>query len=176
MSVLVEANSVVARVDSLERLYSGGLLGYAYDCPNNSFCTDGYLARVGFMHTDDVESFIELLESHGLRYLRWKRAKDFLVVDQQRGPMVKCSWLECGHATGGGNTVTACRLKGAPEVELAHPDGWCFEGSLSQTFGFVPHEGMAKTMTFLRHQDGVDVYLSKLTGGELYIGRSKVGK
>jgi len=176
MSVLVEAISVIARIDSIEAHFPGGLLGYERACPNDTFCCDGYVARVGFMHPDDVQAFAQMLESHGLRYVHDGRACDFLVVDQQQGSMVSCDWLDVGRATGGGNTVTACRMRGMPDVELAHPEGWTYEGSLSQTFSFVSFEGMNKSMTFLRHEDGEDVYLSDLTGGEARIARAKIDK
>ena len=52
------------------------------------------------------------------------------------------------------------------------PDGWVYEGSLSQTFGFVPTENADKSLKFLRHENGLDVYYSELTGKEVFVGRT----
>ncbi len=54
MAVLIEGISVVVPVDVLEEKYPGGLDAYANDCPNQTFCCDGELTRVGFMTPVDV--------------------------------------------------------------------------------------------------------------------------
>ena len=55
---------------------------------------------------------------------------------------------------------------------LIHPDWWQYEGSLSQTFGFVPYDHPDNGLKFLRRENNVDVYHSSLTGKEVYIGRT----
>lgn len=52
------------------------------------------------------------------------------------------------------------------------PDGWQYQGSLSQTYAFAPADHVDKSLKFLRHEDGVDVYLNSLTGKEVYLGRT----
>jgi len=66
MSVLAAAFSVVISVETLNRKYPGGAIQYARDCPNQTFCSDGLLTRVGLMTTDDMLSFVRSLEHHGL--------------------------------------------------------------------------------------------------------------
>ena len=86
MAVLVEALSVIVRNATLESLYPGGVSGYAADCPNRTFCSDGVLTRVGFMTPDDVGAFLERLETRGLVFLHDGAAADIAVVDQHEGP------------------------------------------------------------------------------------------
>jgi len=48
MGVLVEGISVIVRRDAFERYYPGGTAGYESDAPNETYCDDEYLTRVGF--------------------------------------------------------------------------------------------------------------------------------
>ena len=43
---------------------------------------------------------------------------------------------------------------------------------ISREYGFVPNEHMGKSLKYLRHENGIDVYLNKVTGKEVYIGRT----
>lgn len=126
------------------------------------------------MQPDDVEAFVNSLATHGIRYLEDRAAVDLVVVDQQRGPMVPCEWLQFGRVTigdGAGDTVAGCRFAGDTTNVLATPSDWVFEGSLSQRFGFAP-TGNQQGLGFLRHEDGVDVYLSEPTGEEVFVART----
>ena len=169
MAVLVEAISVVIRLAALEEN------DVEWGEPYPTYCADGALARVGFMDPVDAQSCIEFLEKNGLVHLRRGRAVDFVVADQVTGLYTPCDWLEfrdiyldeqCTQP------VAVCKVAAAPEDLLAAPDGWQYEGSLSQSFGFTPNEQMDKTMQYLRHENGVDVYHCLLTGKEVYIGRA----
>lgn len=175
MAVLIEGNSVVARVDAMLTKVPGGWETFQRICPNQTLCADGQLARVGFMTPADTESFIRELQGLGLEFLRSDDAIDIAVVDQIRGPTSRCSWLEFGHIDVGGNRqrVAACRLAGSQSKELVTPTYWKFEGSLSSTFAFVPTEHLSKAVTYLRHENGLDVYLNPLTGREAYVGRTR---
>jgi hypothetical protein len=120
----------------------------------------------------DVEAFADRLESAGLVFRVEGAAVDFAVVDQQRGPTIPCDWLEWGSVETDGHRVTVCRLVGSKEQQLAVPEGWCFEGSLSASYGFIPTGAAEKALIFLRHEHGTDVFLSRMTGKEVYIGRT----
>jgi hypothetical protein len=61
MAVLIEAISVAIRQETLEAKYPGGIEGFVRDVPNQTFCADSYLARVGFMTPVDVEGYIRQL-------------------------------------------------------------------------------------------------------------------
>jgi len=174
MAVLIEAISVVVRADAISGKFPGGWDGFERIVPNQTLCADNEIARVGFMSPQDVESFVKKLQNDGLEFLRGGEAIDIAVADQMHGLTSKCSWLEFGHVNMGGNgpRVAACRLSGSQLMEVATPQNWTFEGSLSSSFGFVPTEHAEQGMKFLRHENGLDVYLNQLTGKEVYVGRT----
>lgn len=96
MAVLVEAISVIVRRDAVARSYPGGWDAFVDAVPNATLCADDDLARVGFMHPDDVGAFIGVLTRHGLRFVEDGHAVDIAVADQQRGLTSACDWLEFG--------------------------------------------------------------------------------
>ena len=57
-----------------------------------------------------------------------------------------------------GERVTACRLKGNSEQGLFTPDGWEFEGSLSQRFGHQEVGDFSPRYRYVRFEDGIVVY------------------
>jgi hypothetical protein len=135
---------------------------------------DNEIIRVGFMSPQNTESFVKRLEGAGLEFLRDGEAIDIAVVDQLQGITSKCIWLEFGDSDIGseGHRVSACRLVGSQLMKVITPLGWEFEGSLSSTYTFIPTEEITKSMKFLRHEKGLDVYLNLVTGKEMYIGRT----
>jgi len=155
--------------------------------PNKTLCTDGTLVRVGFMSPPDVEAFMLQLEKDGLTFARDGKAIDMAVVDQNRGLTIPAKWLEFARLTldGTDNKVAVCWLfedtrRGfgihmpSTEMPLATPEGWRYENSLSANFKFVSNEDMNKKMKFLRHKDGLDVYLDLSSAGEdVYVGRTQ---
>lgn len=174
MAVLIEAISVVVRADALLKKYPGGWGAFEKAAPNQTLCADGEIVRVGFMTPVDVESFIKSLQHAGLEFLRDGRAIEIAVVDQMRGPTSQCDWLEFGHMNLGDNgpRIAACRLAGSSVLEVVLPPEWKPEDSLSSSFGFVPLEHAKKGLKYLRHENGLDVYLSSVTGKEVYVGRT----
>jgi hypothetical protein len=89
----------------------------------------------------DVKAFIDALERNGLRYLDQGAAQDIAVVDQQKGPLCSVSWVQFGHVDFGGNTIAAAQLTGSTLMKVITPDGWEYEGSLTQQFTFLPLQG-----------------------------------
>lgn len=173
MAVLIEAISVVILRSRIVEVWRGGWDGFVADCPNQTLCADRDLARVGFMNPNDVEPYVGDLQRRGLVFRRGDGAVDIVVVDQMRGPTTSCDWVEFGRVEIGGHPVAACRLAGSDEHTVVTPPGWRFEGSLSATFGFVPTGLEDNSLRFLRHEDGVEVYLNLLTGKEVFVGRTK---
>lgn len=155
MAVLVEGISVVVRIDSIEAKFHGGYGAFVETVPNSTCCTDGELARVGFLNPDDTGSYIDVLKAKGLAFVRDDQPVDIAVVDQQHGSTVPCDWLEFARLPIGeeGDEVSACWLFDEPRdagwgiymkgesMNLATPAGWQFEGSLSHKFKFVPLDG-----------------------------------
>ena len=103
MPVLCEAFSVIVRRDSIDRVLKNGWEEFLATVPNETLCTDGDLARVGFMDPDAVKKYIKTLEYLGLKFLsdetnvdETKESIDIAVVDQFSGPTTKCDWIEYG--------------------------------------------------------------------------------
>ncbi len=172
MAVLLEAISVIIRMDAIQKLYPGGWEVFRDAAPNQTLCADSKLARIGFMSPVDVESFVKELEELRFVYMDNGSCKDIVVADQQRGFAIPCDWAQCGSVSIEGNDIKACQAVDDDSFQLMTPDGWQFEGSLSQTYAFAPTEHIDKSLKFLRHEDGMDVYLNILTGKEVYLGRT----
>ena len=184
MAVLVEAISVIVRRDSIESKYRGGWVGFVNDSPNSTLCADDEIARVGFMDPSDVRSFVFNLEREGLTFLSDGKAVDLAVADQQRGLSTECEWLEFGRLRfGEKGEISACWFFDGPRhgaglhmegrtMQLATPEGWRFEDSLSRSFGFEPTERSGGHMKFIRSEDGFDVYLDLASGDEVFVART----
>jgi hypothetical protein len=124
MSVLVEGISVIVQESTLTRLYPGGVEQYESDCPNATFCRDGYITRVGFMAPPDVKRFVQQLVSHGLQFHDAVEFIDIAVVDQHQGPTSKCRWLEAGKHPAGFYRGMACREESEPDGVSARVETW----------------------------------------------------
>jgi len=184
MSVLVEGISVIVRREAIEKKFQGGIETFKKAVPNNTFCADKHLVRVGFMSPQDVESFVKFLESHHLIFVYQQKPIDMVVVDQLRGPTIVADCLEFSHVRLGdsGNSVAACWLRENPlniagitfssyNNEFAVPEGWNYENSLSSNFTFSPNGKMEERLKLLRVDNNIEVYLDPSTGKEVYIGR-----
>jgi hypothetical protein len=172
MAVLVEGISVILRTNAILAAYTGDWDKFVSDVPNSTLCADGELLRVGFMVPDAVGDFVADMEQRGLHYLRNGVARDLVVVDQQRGPLVPCDWIEFGHVSLGGDPgkrVAACKQKGSTLAQVICPEGWTFESSLSASFGFVPEGKASQSLEFLRRENGLNVYRNRLTGREVFV-------
>lgn len=174
MAVLIEGISVVTRASAVHDRYPGGWEQFARDVPNSTLVADNELIRVGFMVPQDVQAYIRTLCSRGLVHLEGTQSVDIVVVDQLRGPLSHCEWLEFGsmEIDDSGNSVMAARLKDSKCSQLLLPDGWKYEDSLSHSFGFVPTGEEDRSLVWIRNEGGTDVFLNQLTGEEVYIGRS----
>jgi hypothetical protein len=175
MPVLIEGISVVVRVDRIANKARGGLEEFRKIIPNQNYCADGELVRVGFMAPDDAKAFVSELERMGLQFKGGQKAVDLVVVDQLRGPTTECDWVEFGYSSSKQNPeqrIALVRMVDGKSHQVAMPPSWKFEGSLSQSAGFVPTENISKKYRFLRTENGVEVYLDLETGKEKYIGRT----
>jgi len=176
MPVLIEAINVIVRLETIEEKYPGGFNAYFEDSPNATFCHDDYLTRVGFMVPVDVKAFCDNLKSLGFRFIEEKKSQEIVVVDQFSGPTRPCDWIEIVYARIMDlcDTCKFCRLKGDTSYTFAFPGTWTWEKSLSRSVCATPNKHFNKVMKFLRHDHErcLDVYLSLLTGKELYVGRA----
>ncbi len=175
MAVLVEANSVIVRVQAIRERYAGGWNEFAEAVPNGTLCTDDDVARVGFMNPDDCAAYIAGLESHGLTFLDDGQSQDIAVAPQTDGITVPCDWLEFGQFDiAPGQRIAVAQLKGTASRQIFCPQNWAYEKSLSRQYAVVPPEHVEKSLTFLRRENGLDVYRNALTGQEVYIGRPDI--
>lgn len=175
MPVLVEAISVIVKLDAIGRLMDDDWSKFVEIVPNQTLCCDNEVARIGFMNAQDAEAFVKVLEGLGFRFMDESDiAQDLVVMDQLHGPFTECEWLEWGtvRMNEAGEKVTVCRLKGGHEQAFFTPEGWKFEGSLSQRFDFKEGADPSERYRHLRTEDGVDVYYDTATGREVYTGRT----
>jgi len=171
MAVLAEALSVVARSDRIRKRYESGDKTFVTEVPNASFCFDGELTRMGFMHPDDVSAYTRLLNERGLNLGHEIGPADFVVVDQVRGPLDQCGWLKFFRIRKEAFSVSACSLVGGSVTGLAVPDGWEHEGSISQEFGWMRVDTPRTRSQFIRRTGQTDVYHDELSGKEIYCAR-----
>jgi hypothetical protein len=189
MAVLIEAISVVVRRDALDQRFPGGWSAFVEAVPNESLCTDGHLARVGFMSPDDVREFVMMLESEGLIFQQNGKAIDLAVIDQQRGATIPADWLEFGkisfYKTGSkvaaawlfeGQRIAAGIHLPASGLSLATPAGWEFEDSLSAKFEFVPNDEVDLRLEFVKREDGVNVFRDRSSGKLVYQSGRPIGE
>jgi hypothetical protein len=174
MAVLVEAISVIVRRDAVENRFPGGWQGFLCQVPNRTLCSDDDFARVGFMSPGDVAAYTSTLEAGGLVFRKEGQAVDFAVVDQLRGPTLPAPWLEFGKLETDGMKISACWIAGQSPEEVALPDGWKYEGSMSAKSGFAAENTMDDRLKFLRREGGNDVYLDLRSGKEVFIGRPAI--
>lgn len=187
MAVLIEANSVVVRVDAIQRTYEHGVWDFRREVPNRTFCTDGVLARASFMTPTDVEHFVNALAVRGLRFRRRHAQRDVVVVDQERGDISPCTWLavhqlpfENGHITVAACTDSAtsgaCAVDASPGVivadgqQVAVPAHWQYASSLSASGIPMTRDEVDARLQVLDDADGLCTCFDAKSGRIVYIG------
>ncbi|SVD51928.1 uncharacterized protein METZ01_LOCUS404782, partial [marine metagenome] len=96
MSVILECISVIVKNSKIISNYPGGMDGFMNSIPGGHHCTDGEIMRVGFMHHDDTEKYVQFLESLGLIFVKNDKAIDICVIDFYYGPWSDYDWLDAG--------------------------------------------------------------------------------
>ena len=165
MAVIIEAFTVIVRNSTLEEKYPGGREALAADCLNRTYCDDGNLSRVAFMHSADVQAFLEDLARMGLVPVADDCVIDVAVVSAEQGLQAgTCDWLLFATFKG----VPIAWENGKSPSPLVGPPGYEF-GRKTQ---YVSAEEARDRLVYLRTENGVDVYLDKTTGQEMYSGRA----
>jgi len=178
MTILIEAISIVVRCDSLERLGPDGMDRFYSSIPNQTFYSDGSLARVGFMDEQDALGFISCLESLGLVYLQGEESVDFAIVAQGQEELSRCEWLQRFEIDYQGTLLDVAAFVDAEGTvhlgedpgDFVAPDGW----SLDQA---ITYNESRDDLTYLKSElaDGggiLDHYRSH-DGQIVFIGRQK---
>jgi len=174
MAVLVEAISVIIKVSTINSKFPGGWSEFRDTVPDGTLCSDGELARLGFMTIEEAMAFIGGLEKIGFVHLADGQPLDLAIADQQRGFDTPCEWADFGRVNLDGHErkqIAACRLAGSNEG-IFLPDEWTYEKSLSSRFLYVSDGWVPESLELLRHEEGLDVYRDLETGKELYVGRT----
>lgn len=96
MAVSAAAASVIIRNSTIEARYPGGLASFSASCPNQTFCTDGTVSRVGFMTTIDAQTFIRQLVAVGFAPTLEEAHSEIALVAQGEGFIYPCAWLQIG--------------------------------------------------------------------------------
>ena len=166
MAVSACGFSVIVRNKTLEDRLPGGLSAFRELCPNQTFCTDGQISRVGFMHSSDANAFIAKLGAAGLVPFKENVSVDVALTDELFGLYHACDWLEIGKIDG----RPAVRLSRAEPVDFFIPE---FE------LRAEPHRAISKrelreSFEFLEIRGNVETYRNKRTGEVMYIGRACV--
>lgn len=175
MAILVEAYTVILRNKTIEEKYLGGLKKYKQDAPNASFCTDEEICGITLMTPADVKAFIKRLETCGLVYLNGNKYVDIALVCQLRGLLAYCDWLQFVRGdVEDGMRLSACRMTGSRCEELFTWNDWQYERSLSREHWFTPDDSIKRSLMFLHHKDGIDVYFNLLTNEKVYVARANV--
>ncbi|MFC7292585.1 DUF4062 domain-containing protein [Hirschia litorea] len=160
MSVLIEAITVVVKVDVIDKKLPGGLRAFEAAVPNQTYRSDGLLAAAGFMTPTDVEVFVRSLEREGFRHIRNGAAIDFTVVDQIHGTTSSCTWLDVVIDDKGNKTAN---LHGAPSLPMAAPKNWSSENKY--TFHSVSSDE-------LKVDEETELpYFTDTEGRKLYLGQ-----
>ena len=175
----------VVRRDAAVRSFRGGWESFRVIIPNNTFCADTEISRIGFMEPNAARNFIERLEFGGLTFVEDGEARDLAVVDQQKGPTVDCRWLEFSRfPMGNSGYALACWMWDKPRkgygvhtsgkrIDLHTPPSWKYEESLSQNFTFVPNEERNERLKFIRREGNLDVFQDNQTGEILFLPRDE---
>jgi hypothetical protein len=159
--VLIEAITVVVRVDAIAMHIAGGIGEFACKAPNATYRCDGTLAAVGFMSPDDVGVFVSTLRDVGLRFVEDGKCQDIAVVDQVRGPTVPCDWLML--ATDPRGTRHAWLASG-PRGDMATYANWRPGTSLT----FVADPGELR----IQEDEATGPHMVGIDGDKHYLGRS----
>jgi len=120
VSVVCESISVIVRCDVVEARYPNGIVGLESDVPPGTYCSDGFIARIGFTSPWDADTFIERLIRHGFLFMWDGEYSEIAMVDQHAGLVRPCSWLRTAQVPG----IRIACLVGQPVGQVMAPPGW----------------------------------------------------
>ncbi len=188
MAVLIEAYSIVIRKEAILTKMIGGWDKFIQTLPNNTLCDDGEIVRVGFMNGHDANVYLTFIMDKGLSLVSGGEANDIALVDQNKGILTNCDWLEFDNIKMFDlptHTFSVCTYKTIPGLEndegqkekldgvtIATPPGWNALESSSADIQYADRAEFEKRYDFLRMDGNLYVYLDLETHKEVYIGRT----
>lgn len=139
MAVLIEATAILVRAAAVPEHISGGWDALRACLPHVGVCSDDELVSISLVEPAAVKRQVDRLVELGLRFEWGGNGEDIAFADQKRGLITQCDWVtfETVNIGIGGTPprVAICRLAGSHSHELRVPDGWRYQGSLSEAFG-----------------------------------------
>ena len=126
MSVLIEGTCVVIPLAVIAKKHPRGLPLYATEALNA--CKDHYLQRIAFLDESCFRCQMRNLRKAGYGLLKNGLYHDFAVVDQHKGILAKCSWLEF-RKNDNGDSI--CWLDGTDPGDLFTATRWSPTGETS---------------------------------------------
>ncbi len=168
MAVFIDGTNVIVRVESLDKLFPGGVEGLEQSSPNRTFCSDGRIARLGFMAYSDASHFISKLEDCGLTHKMSGRCIDIALCTSVDGAEEECDWVCVDHDPRGFDYAWLAGDFPGPIAAPEHIDLDNFEEELT----FHTQEEIEEHLEFLKEEGGLRVYRDKRDGTILYSGRT----
>jgi tetratricopeptide (TPR) repeat protein len=161
MAVPIEGYSVVAQFSRIQRLLDDGSL----KIPNATVLSDTHIWKCSFMALDDARKFLQVLEKSGLNGSRGPDSDVVIATEFDRSVEPYCEWLKMAVWE---KAVIAWMEGTRPDTVIAR-EGWDPKvGS-----GLIFHDqSTMHFIEFLRLENGVEVFLNKKTGKEVYVGRT----
>lgn len=139
MAVLVEATVIIVRGSAIDEKVAGGWEAFKAALPNCNVSSDDELVSISLIEPAEVRQLAEKLAKLGLSFTWEGNFEDIAFADQKRGLITQCDWLifETVNIGIGGTPpeVAICRLANSHSHELRVPEGWRYQGSLSEQFG-----------------------------------------
>ena len=177
MTVLIEAFSVIVRLDALEKLGPELSERFYKSIPNSTYYADKWLGRVGFMVSDEAIAYSTFLQStFGLVSANQSgevAGSDYMVIPQGELAPFQVSWLKKFAIDCSGVKVEVAAfvdedgqvcLEENPNDFIAY-EGWSIDKAIRIT-------GNSRYIKTLRNKDGgvIDIYISA-SGEKLNTGR-----
>lgn len=165
MAVLIEAICLVVPRQVLDVSFPGGTDGFLVDCTANDSVryaiADAHVAAVSTFDPQALEPLIERLADLGIVGADDSdRAFEFVFVDMQTGPVIRCDWLSITHHRHG---FTFVERVSQPTCAFETPQGWLLDQSWRLTRTDIREEGPDSVMT-LGINDGIETVLDLRSG------------
>ena len=153
MSILIEGLTVVIRKAALNQRFDGGAKKFEVVMAEETHCSDADLFCIHLSSPEEVGGLIGWCEDQNLTFMREGKCVDIVVIDQRTGVAADCDWIECtqvslDHLVADKKITIAWLFEssrmgvGSHMSELSQdiytPDGWQFDGSLSESHIFIP--------------------------------------
>lgn len=87
--VLAEANSIIIRRQSIRDNFKGGHSTFKKLIPNDTYCSDKEVDRIGFMSYDEMLLYAKFLYSYGLKFMN-----DLVLFNMVQGPLIQADWID----------------------------------------------------------------------------------